>query len=188
MTLQKRTATATNYHLFEGGDSKIQSPTLLGALQEVTELLDATILDYNQNNPTLLYPDITVNYDAGVCTSAIPVPYRKVGGVKTSVDYLNPYSGWTTPTTGELVGITNILDAYLYILDAVGDGNDALRPGLIIQSAKTTTTNTDDAVAKEVQTSFNLPYDTVTDPVTGKVSKVFQDYFTILDGQLGFPI
>jgi hypothetical protein len=188
MALQKRAASATNYHLFEGGDSIIKNPTLLGALQEVVEVLDLVILEYNQNNTTLPYPDINVSYDAGVCTSSIPVPYRKINGEKKSVDYLNPYSGWVVPTTGELAGIDNILDAYMYILGAVGDGNDALRPGLIVQDARTTTTNVDDAIAKERATSFTLPYDTLTDSQTGKVSKVFQDYFTILDGQLGFPI
>lgn len=177
-----------NINSFVPGDSILKSTTLLGAMQETVELLDIVIFDYNQDNPTLLYPDISVGYDAGICTATIPVPYRKVAGVKKSVDYLNDYSGWVTPTTGELTGVDNILDAYIYLLDSLGDANDALRPGLIIQSAKSTTTNNDDGVAKERQTSFNLPYDSVVNPVTGIVEKVFQNYVYFVDKQQGYPV
>lgn len=183
-----RAGNTVNINSFVPGDSPLKSTTLVGAMQEVVELLDIVIFDYNQDNPTLLYPDISIAYDAGVCTATIPVPYRKVAGVKKSVDYLNAYSNWTTPTTGELAGIDNILDAYIYLLDALGDANDALRSGLIIQSAKSTTTNVDDAVAKERQTSFNLPYDTVVNLTTGVVEKIFQNYPYFVDTQQGYPV
>jgi hypothetical protein len=183
-----RANNTVNINSFVPGDSILKSTTLVGAMQETIELLDIVIFDYNQDNPTLLYPDISVNYDAGVCTATIPVPYRKVAGVKKAVDYLNAYSGWTTPTTGELTGVDNILDAYIYLLDSLGDANDALRPGLIIQSAKTTTTNNDDGVAKEKQTSVNLPYDTVVNQTTGVVEKIFQNYPYFVDIQQGYPV
>jgi hypothetical protein len=183
-----RPGNTANIHSFVPGDSILKSLTLVSAVQELVELLDITIFDYNQDNPTLLYPDISVNYDAGVCTATIPVPYRKVAGVKKSVDYLNAYSGWVTPTTGELTGVDNILDAYMYLLDSLGDANDALRPGLVIQSAKGTTTNNDDGVAKERQTSFNLPYDTVVNLTTGIIEKIFQDYVYFVDKQQGYAV
>jgi hypothetical protein len=183
-----RANNTVNINSFVPGNSILKSTTLVAAMQETVELLDIVIFDYNQDNPTLLYPDISVSYDASVCTATIPVPYRKIAGVKKAVDYLNAYSGWTTPTTGELAGVDNILDAYIYLLDSLGDANDALRPGLIIQSAKTTTTNNDDGVAKEKQTSFNLPYDTVVNQTTGVVEKIFQNYPYFVDIQQGYPV
>jgi hypothetical protein len=183
-----RTATATNINTFVGGDSIITATTLVGALQEVTELLDIAIFDYNQNNTLLPYPDIDVTYNAGLCAATIPVPYEKVAGVKVPVSYLNAYTDWVVPTTGELAGIANLLGAYLYILNAMTDANDLLRPGVVIQSAKPTTSNTDDNVAKQYATSFGLPFDTVVDAATGLVSKVFQNFHVITDLQQGYPI
>jgi hypothetical protein len=183
-----RTATATNINLFEKGDALIESTTLVGALQEVVERLDIAIFDYNQSNTLLPYPDIDVTYNAGLCSVSIPVPYEKVAGQKTPVSYLNGYTAWVTPTTGELAGITTLLGAYLYILEAMGDANDLLRPGVIIQSAKPTTSNTDDQVAKQYATAFGLPFDTVVDAVTGVISKVFQNFHVVTDLQQGYPI
>ena len=183
-----RTATATNINLFEKGDALIESTTLLGALQEVVERLDKAIFDYNQSNTLLPYPDIDVTYNAGLCAVTIPVPYNKVAGEKVPVNYLDPYSTWTVPTTGELAGITTLLGAYLYILEAVGDANDLLRPGVVIQSAKPTTSSNDDQVAKQISTAFGLPFTSVVDAVTGEIKKVFENFHVITDLQQGYPI
>jgi hypothetical protein len=183
-----RTATATNINLFEGGDSNITSATLLGAMQEITEVLDLGIAAYNADNTLLPYPDIDITYNAGVCSATIPVPMDKVAGEWVALNYLNAYIPWVVPTTGELTGIANALEAYLYILEAVGDANDLLRPGSIIQSAKGTTTDALDKIAKVNNTTFTLPFDTVVDAVTGAVSKVFQNFHVITDLQQGYPI
>lgn len=183
-----RTLTATNINLFDGGDSILLAPTLVGALQEVVEQLDLAIFDYNQANTLLPYPDIDVTYNAGLCAVTIPVPYTKVNNVKTPVSYLDDYCDWVTPTTGELAGISTLLGAYLYILDAMGDANDLLRPGIIVNSAKPTTSNTDDSVAKLFSTAFGLPFDTIVDSASGEVKKVFQNFHVITDLQQGYPI
>jgi len=183
-----RTATATNINLFEKGDSKIESLTLVGALQEVVEKLDIAIFKYNQANTLLPYPNIDVTYNNGICACSIPVPYEKIAGKKMPVSYLDSFSNWTIPTAGELTGVANLLGAYLYILEALGDANDLLKPGIIIQSAKPTTSHVDEMIAKEFTTAFGLPYDTLIDATTGLVSKVFQNYHVITDLQQGYPI
>jgi hypothetical protein len=187
MALALRSADNTNINGFLPGDSILKSETLVGALQECVELLDLTIADYNAANTLLPYPDISVDYSAGVANVTIPVPYEKVAGVKVPVAYLNSYTDWAIPTTGELTGITTLLGAYLYILAAMGDANDALRPGVIIQDAKPTTNNTDDSIAKQFTTGFGLPFDTIVD-ATGAVKKVFQNFHIITDIQQNYPI
>ena len=183
-----RTATATNINLFEAGDSNITSPTLLGALQEAMETLDKAIADYNTDNTLLPYPDIDITYNAGVCAASIPVPMDKVAGAWVPLSYLNNYAPWVVPTTGELVGQPNLLAAYLYLLEAVGDANDILRPGSIIQSAKGTTSDSLDKIAKVNNTTISLPFDTVVDEITGQIRKVFQNFHVITDLQQGYPI
>lgn len=183
-----RTATATNINLFEKGDSSITSPTLLGALQECMESLDIAIANYNADNSLLPYPDIDITYNANVCAATIPVPMDKVNGIWVPLNYLANYAVWVTPTTGELTGLTSLLAAYLYLLEAVGDANDILRPGSIIQSAKGTTSDALDKVSKVNNTTISLPFDTIVDAVTGAVSKVFQNYLVIADLQQGQPI
>lgn len=187
MALALRTPDNTNINGFVPGDSILKSETLAGALQEVVELLDLTIASYNAANTLLPYPDISVDYSAGVANVTIPIPYEKVLGVKTPVSYLNAYTDWATPTTGELEGITTLLGAYLYILSAFGDANDALRPGVVINDAKPTTNNTDDSIAKQFTTGFALPFDTIVD-ATGAVKKVLQNFHVITDIQQGYPI
>ena len=81
-----------------------------------------------------------------------------------------------------------MLGAYLYILEAVGDANDLLRPGVVIQSAKPTTSSNDDQVAKQISTAFGLPFTSVVDAVTGEIKKVFENFHVITDLQQGYPI
>lgn len=183
-----RTATATNVNLFEAGDSSITSTTLLGALQQSMEALDKAIADYNADNSLLPYPDIDITYNANVCAATIPIPMDKVGGNWVPLNYLAAYAPWMVPTTGELTGITSLLAAYLYILEAVGDANDLLRPGSIVQSAKGTTSDSLDKVSKVNNTTISLPFDTIVDSLTGAIRKVFQNYHVITDLQQGNPI
>jgi hypothetical protein len=183
-----RTATAINVNLFEGGDSNITAPTLVGAFQEIVEKLDLGIASYNASNELLPYPDIDVSYAAGNCSGSIPIPMEKVAGEWEPSDYLDAYIPWVVPTSGELVGKKSALEAYIYIIEALGDANDLLRPGAIITSARGTTSNSFDKVAKQTATSFNFPYDTVVGATTGEVKKVFQNIHIFTDLQQGQPI
>lgn len=183
-----RTATATNVNLFEGGDSNITSPTLVGAFQEILEKLDLGIAAYNASNDLLPYPDIDISYSAGVCSGSIPVPMEKIRGEWEPANYLDAYIPWVEPTTGELVGVKSALEAYVYIIEALGDANDLLKPGSIILSAKGTTSNSFDKVAKQTATSFSFPYDTIVDAATGEIKKVFQNIHIFTDLQQGQPI
>lgn len=188
MAYPLRTATAINLNGFEPGDSIFKSTTLMGVFQECVELLDLSIASYNASNTLLPFPDISIDYAAGVCTGTIPIPYEKILGVQTPLNVLNSYSAWVTPTDGELEGITSLSGAYIKLLGLVGDLNDILRVGVIIQDARPTTTNNDDKIAKQYETTFALPYDTIVDAITGEVKKILQNFHVITDIQQGYPI
>jgi hypothetical protein len=187
MAIELRTLTATNYHGFEAGDSVLASDNLLAAYFELKNLVLKSIKSYNQENPDLLYPepDVSADDNTNTDTLSIEIPYRKVGGVKKSVNYLDAYSGWTTPTTGELDGIDNILDAFWYLAEAVDYGFNKLIPNVIIADTKGLVTVGDDGSKRSVTST--LPYNTIVSAI-GVPTQVALDAFVFLDMQEGNTI
>jgi hypothetical protein len=181
---------STNYHSFNPGDSILKSETLLGAIVECSELIVRAIRDYNQDNALLPFPEATLAWDDSTQTVTFEtaVPYKKTGTVKTPVDYLNAYDGWDVPTTGELIGVTNLLGAYMYLVDAVVYGNEKLQPTLIIQSPADFVLFSDNNNDNQYATSYTLPYNSGVDSVTGVIEKIAQNYFIFLDMQELNPI
>lgn len=188
MAITLRTGTATNYSTFDGGDSVIKSTQLNAALLECAERIDLAIAAYNQENPIVPFPDIEVSTTGNSYSSAIAVPYRVVAGVKKAVTYLTAggYDEWVVPTTGELTGVETLLDAYVYLANAVTYGNDKLRPSSIINSPKDFLTFNDDGNANQYVTSLTMPINAGVD-ATGEPFRKAVPYMVFLDLQEGLP-
>jgi hypothetical protein len=190
MSLTLRTATATNFHSFDGGDSPIESTTLVGAAQEFCEKLSATVRDYNLDN-SLEYdvPELVYDNAARRMGFDMDLPYRKNGLNKVFVDYLDKYfggTGWVEPTSGEFTGMKTCLEAYNYIVEWVKYGNEKLLETMAIKDLREATTAPDNGVDK-IESKLALPFNTIV-AAGGGVSKVAQDYFILLDLQEGLPI
>jgi hypothetical protein len=189
MSVDLRTPTATNYHTFDGGDSLFKSTNLVAATLECASLIIKSIREYNLDN-ILEYPAASLSYDDNERTAslAINAPYQKVANVKIARNYLDPYAGWVTPTTGELVGKATLLDAWIYFVDSMVYGNEKLQESAAIKDVKGLFIFTDDNNENQYTTSATVPYSAITDTATGIVQNVAQDYLVLLDMQEGFPI
>lgn len=187
MALDLRTPTATNFHSFDPGDSILKSENLLAAFVECQALVLKAYKNYNQENPDVLLPEPEVSTDAntGINSCSIEMPYRKVGGVKQSLQYINDYSDWAEPTTGELTGLTSILDAFYYLAEAVDYGCSKLIPGIAINDVRGLTAIGDDNSKRTVTST--LPYNSIVS-ATGVEQMVAQDFFILLDLQENLPI
>lgn len=181
---------STNYNVFAPGDSILKSETLLGALVECSERMVKAIRAYNQDNALLPFPEAVLTWDDATQTVSFStdVPYKKAGTTKTPVAYLDSYDEWETPTTGELIGVTNLLGAYMYLVDAVVYGNEKLQPTLIIQSPADFVLFSDNNNDNQYTTSFTLPYNSGVDAVSGVIEKNAQNYFIFLDMQELLPL
>jgi hypothetical protein len=188
MAITLRTAAATNFATFDGGDSIFKSVSLNGALLEAAELVDLAIAQYNQENPIVPFPDIEVSTTGNSYSSSIAVPYRTIAGVKKAVTYLTNggYDSWVVPTTGELAGLETLLDAYIYIANACTYGNDKLRASSIFNSPKDFLTFTDDGNANQYLTTLTMPINAGVD-AAGEPFRRAVPYFNFLDLQEGLP-
>jgi hypothetical protein len=188
MALDLRTPTATNFNLFDTGDSIFKSVTLIDTLFECLELINKSIREHNLDN-ILQYPEASLTYDDNSRTASfdVKVPYKKVAGAKVAVTYLDPYAGWIIPTTGELAGKVSLLDAYVYLVDSITYVNDKLQESPAIKVVKDLMTFTDDNNANTYTTAGTMPYNSVTS-ATGIIQKIGQNYPLFLDMQEGLPL
>lgn len=196
MAIVLRTAAATNYNVFAPGDSVLKSTTLLGAYFECMALALKAFKSYNQDNPDVLLPEPEVSTDdnTGTSTVSLNIPYRRVGAVKKSLAYINPYSAFVLPTSGELfenvagggVPIDNILDALWYLSEAVDYGLTKLVPNVFLNDTKGLVTVSDDGSSRTVTST--LPYNVFVDAVTGIQSNIPVNGMVFLDMQENLPI
>ena len=188
MAIELRSATAENYNSFDPGDSVLKSNTLLGVYFEATVLIVAAVRAYNQDNAGLPYPAPSSSSDDESSTAnfAIEIPYRRAGTAQKATSTIAPYTEWVTPTTGELEGIDSLMDAFVYLAEAVVYGNDKLVPTLIVNSAKTFVTFADNRNDNNYSISSTLPYNSGVD-ATGVGFEKAQNYFLFLDMQENLP-
>lgn len=186
--LSLRTPTAINFNLFDPGDSVFKSLNLVNVAFEAVELINSATRLFNLDN-TIQLPASPLSYDDDTRTASFTVlaDYVKVAGRKVCRNYLDSYAGWVTPTTGELAGITTLLDAYMYIIEALVYVNEKLQETPAVKNVKTLLVFTDNNNSNQYSTSGTLPFASVTS-ATGVIQKIAQNYPVLLDLQEGLPL
>lgn len=185
---------APNWRVFGPGDSILKSVTRMAALKELLQLLINAIAENNATNVIQL-PQFTsqTDDDAGLMTASGAIPYKivvdPVTGAESlkSVNFLNDYLAWTTPTAGDLAGVDNPYDAFIYMLRQVNRLNDAIRQGGLINSAAGLTTLVDDETARERQFTINVQTVAIV-TATGSIESIIQEHGLIADMQAGILI
>ena len=166
----------------------------MAALKELLQLLINAIAENNATNVIQL-PQFTsqTDDDAGLMTASGAIPYKivvdPVTGAESlkSVNFLNDYLAWTTPTAGDLAGVDNPYDAFIYMLRQVNRLNDAIRQGGLINSAAGLTTLVDDETARERQFTINVQTVAIV-TATGSIESIIQEHGLIADMQAGILI
>jgi hypothetical protein len=176
----------TQFQTFAPGDSIIKSETRLPAYFETAQLLHSAILEYNQENPTVPYPvsALSFNDDDSTATFSIQIPYLISAAGKKARDYIKDATTWVVPTTGEMVGIESLLDAFEYQTRILSYVNDKLRANVIINSPQGLITYDDNYTNAEWAIGFTLPYNAVVN-ATGQLLKTAINYPVFLDMQEG---
>jgi hypothetical protein len=194
MTITLRTAAAANYNTFDPGDSILQSVNLMAAYFECLALVLKAFKSYNQDNPDVLLVEPEVAKDDNTNTSSVSLtaPYRRAGADKKSLAYINSYSSWVTPTTGEFFEnvagggdpIDNILDAMWYLAEAVDYGLSKIVPNVVIQDLKGLVTVSDDGSSRGITST--LPYNPSVS-ATGVEQTIPMNVMIFLDMQENLP-
>jgi hypothetical protein len=175
----------TNHNGFLGGDSIVKATTLLSAYFEVQALVLKAYKAYNKNNPEVLLPEPEVSTDdnTGLSSLSLNMPYRRVGTDKKSVGYIDAYTTYATPTTGELTGISNLLDAFWYIADSLDQTLQQMTPNAFLADPKGLVSVADNGTSRTVTSA--LPYNVHIDDVTGVQTNIPVNGLIFYDLEVG---
>jgi hypothetical protein len=179
-----------NWRVFEPGDSILKSETRMAAIYECLQILVIAIAEFNASNIiSLTQFEMGFDVDAGNMNASGGVPYQvsvDTAGAETkkAVDYLGSYSGWTTPTTGELADLDNPYDALVYLVRQNNRLNDAIRPNVLINDPKGLSTLNDNLTENQYDFTLAIPF-TAEVKADGSVSNLLQEYGIIADMQNG---
>jgi hypothetical protein len=186
MAIELRYIGATNWNAFDKGDSVLNSVDLSSAMFEMFNIMVNATKSYNQDNPDLLYPVPTSskNDTDNSSTLSVEVPFRKIAGVRASVEYIDGYSGWIVPTTGELAG-KKFLDALIYLFDAGDYGLQKLQESVIVKNAAGLVTVVDDNAKRSITAS--LPFTSKIN-ATGAIEIIAINWGIYLDLQESLPL
>lgn len=181
-----------DYSVFDGGDSILKATNLLAAIVEATAKYGRAVTAYNADNPTVAIPlpDSNIDPETSTRTMTFSLLASKVYDATANAfvnefkNYIQPYSGWTVPTTGNLAGVTSLGEALFLILQAVKLGNDLITPNLLFADPSQYTTVTDNQDGA-IECSCTMVVNESFDAVTGNPTFTAWDYFQLLNDQQG---
>jgi hypothetical protein len=155
----------TSWTTFDPGDSdNIVSEVRLGAFYEQLQKLTDMIREFNASN-ILQLPQVesTIDADAGELTGSLSIPFQVIVDPTTgeqtrkAVNYLTSVAAYVPATTGELKDIDNPYDALVSMARQVARMLDVIRPGRLINDARSLLTLVADESAGEYTLSFVFP-------------------------------
>jgi hypothetical protein len=155
----------TSWTTFDAGDSaNILSETRVGAFYEQLQKLTDYIREFNASN-ILQLPQVesTIDADAGELTGSLSIPFQVIVDAATgeqtkkAVNYLTSVVTYTAATTGELKSIDNPYDSLVYMARQIARMLDVIRPGRLINDARSLLTLVADESAGEYNLSFVFP-------------------------------
>jgi hypothetical protein len=180
------------YSEFVPGDSGILGTSLLKAANQLFTKFGNAVVAYNAANGALPLPLADTNNDpeSSLRTNTFTLLARKVYNPATAkfdtvfATYIEPYSNWVTPTTGNLAGCTTLSEACYLVSMAIKQAYDLLQPNAFVADPSGLASITD---ATDGQIPIAIQYLMVEsiDPATGDTVFAVNDLLELLDRQEG---
>ncbi len=182
----------TKYSEFDPGDSGLVGTSLLKAGNQLfTKYIDG-IIAFNAANGANPLPigDANNDSDTSLRTNSFIILARKEWNVTTKKyelifsENIEPYVNWTTPTTGNLEGMTTLSEACYAVAVAIKKAYDLLQPNAFVADPSGLASVTD-SLDGSIPVSVQYLMISKIDPVTGDTVFAVNDLLTILDSQQG---
>jgi hypothetical protein len=180
------------YSEFDPGDSILKSTNLIAAFNECSSRYGTAVAAYNAANPAVAIaaPDMSIDPETSQRSSTFTLLANKEYDTASNsfrtvpLNYIQAYSGWVSPTTGNLAGVAS-LPAALYLLQqAFKANNDLIQPNLLFADPSGNTT-INDASDGSIECTNIMVVNQSYDAVTGLPTFTPWNYFTLLDEQQG---
>ena len=180
------------YSEFDPGDSGIIGASLLKAANQLFTRYGNSVVAYNAANGALPLPLVDTNNDpeSSLRTNTLSLLARKVYNVVSKkfeiefATYVEPYTTWVVPTTGNLEGCTSLAEACFLVAMAIKQAYDLLQPNAFVADPSGLASITD---ASDGVIPISIQYLMVEsiDPLTGDTRFAVNDLLELLDRQEG---
>lgn len=180
----------TKYSEFDGGDSILLGTSLLGAYNQAAARWGKAVRAYNSANPSvaLALPDSNIDPETSTKTTTATLlsskEYDAVSGnmIDVFANYVDSYTGWVVPTSGNLEGCPSLAKALFLLTHAIKRAYDLLEPNQFVAdpSAFASITDNNDGA---ISTAVTFVVTEVFDSVTGNPNYEVYDLLTLVDDQ-----
>jgi hypothetical protein len=180
------------YSEFDPGDSGLVGTSLLSATNQAITKYGKALVAYNAANAALPLPlvDTLNDPEASLRTNTFTLLASKVYSTTTKkfenvfATYVEPYSTWVTPTTGDLEGVTTLAEACHLLVHACKLAYDLLQPNIFLADPSglvSIADNSDGGIEHSLQYLMIESLDATTGDTIYKIN----DLLTIVDEQQG---